>query len=74
MAKTIAHKMLSDYGMSQDIFATDAQMKQLLEDAQAQVESLLGKLSEARKSISAYLLANENITEEDARGILREIF
>ena len=74
MAKTIAHKMLSDYGMSQDIFATDTQMKQLLEDAQAQVESLLGKLSEARKSISAYLLANENITEEDARGILHEIF
>ena len=73
-AKELAKKMVFDYSMGESYFATDKDVYEILEKAKEEVSTMLVKLESVRKDMESYLMANENIKQEEARDLLREIF
>jgi len=73
-AKEIVRKVVYEYVMSENFIVTPQQEEELLRESVSEVITLLKTLDKALSEISIYLLANENITAEECRVILRKIF
>lgn len=73
-ARKMAKKVIYEYGMGENLMIASDQEEQLLSESVSSVTSLFGTLSEALDKINGYLLVHENITQEECREILREMF
>lgn len=73
-ARKMAKKVIYEYGMGENLIVASDQEEQLLSESVSSVTSLFGTLSEALDKINDYLLVHENITQEECREILREMF
>jgi ATP-dependent Zn protease len=67
-------RIIREYGMGEGILPREEDVEELLATLREETAAMLSKLEEARKSIEAWLLERENISEEDARRILRDLF
>jgi ATP-dependent metalloprotease FtsH len=73
-AKEIVRKVVYEYVMSENFIVTPQQEEELLRESVSEVTNLLTTLDKALSETSSFLLANENITAEECRVILRKIF
>jgi cell division protease FtsH len=73
-AKEIVRKVVYEYVMNENFIVTPQQEDELLRESVSEVTTLLKTLDKALTEVSSYLLANENITAEECRMILRKIF
>ncbi len=69
-----ARRLIHDYGMGERLLARDDEVESLLTEQYREVETMLLKLRQAREAIESWLLEHENISEEEARRILRDLF
>jgi hypothetical protein len=60
--------------MSDNFIVTPAQEEMLMKESVSELKDLLKTLDLALKETSEYLLEHENITHEECRKILLEIF
>jgi len=74
LAKELLHKVIYEYSMSDNFTVTPYQEEELLKESVADTKALLKTLEKALSQVSQYLLINENITHEQCKEILREIF
>ena len=73
-AKILVHKVIYDYAMSENFIVTSQQEEELLRESVSEATALLKTLEKAITETSHYLLMHENITNEECKEILREIF
>jgi len=73
-AKAIVQKVIYDYGMSENFIISPQDEAKLLSQSVAEVTTLLNTLDKALTEAAKLLLANENVTIEECRDILRKIF
>ncbi|RUM72719.1 MAG: ATP-dependent metallopeptidase FtsH/Yme1/Tma family protein, partial [Sulfurovum sp.] len=73
-AKELIHKVIFTYAMSEDFVLTSQQEEALLKESVLEVTTLLKTLEKALSEISNYLLLHENISHEECKEILRDIF
>ena len=73
-AKALTHQLVNDYAMSEHFMVHTDDEEVILQSAMEDVSTVLEKLDVTHKSISAYLLEHENITQEETQEIIREIF
>ena len=73
-AKALTHQLIENYAMGDHFINHPHDQEAILQSAQEEVGTILEKLDETHKKISAYLLENENITREQTQEIIREIF
>ena len=74
LAKELVHKVIYEYAMSENFIVTPIQEDELMRESVSEVTALLKTLDKALAEISSYLLMHENITHEECKEILREIF
>ncbi len=74
LAKELARKVIYEYAMSENFVVTQFQEEELLKESVSELKALLKTLSKALSEVSAYLLVHENITHDECKEILREIF
>jgi ATP-dependent metalloprotease FtsH len=74
LAKEIVRKVIYEYAMSENFVVTQFQEEELLKESASELKELLKTLSKALTEVSAYLLEHENITHDECKEILREIF
>jgi ATP-dependent metalloprotease FtsH len=67
-------RIVRDYGMGERTLPREEEIEELLSALQEETREMLDKLEEARRAIEAWLLSRENIEEEEARRILRDLF
>jgi len=73
-AKSLARQLMHEYAMGDHFVVHGTEEEEILQSAKEEVDSLLEKLHDLHIKISAYLLDEENITIEQARMIIRELF
>ncbi len=73
-AKQLVHKVIYEYAMSENFIVTPQQEEALLRESASEVTTLLHTLKQAQDEISNHLLVHENITHDECKAILREIF
>ncbi|WP_408997853.1 AAA family ATPase [Sulfurovum sp.] len=73
-AKEIVRKVIYEYVMSENFIVTPQQEEELLRQSVSEVKTLLKTLDKALSETSSYLLAHENISQDECREILRKIF
>jgi ATP-dependent metalloprotease FtsH len=73
-AKVLAHKIIEEFAMSNDYFASVHDAQKLLDEASDEVTSLLSKLATVVEDVSTYLLENESITAKETKRILNDLF
>ena len=73
-AKEIAHKVIYEYGMSESFDISSQEEAELLAHSVSEVTTLLNTLEKALKETARHLLMYENITIDECRDILRNIF
>ena len=73
-AKALTHQLVHNYAMGEHFIHNPEDEEIILQSALEEVNTILEKLEETHKQISAYLLENENITREQTQDIIREIF
>ncbi|RRS29946.1 MAG: ATPase AAA [Epsilonproteobacteria bacterium (ex Lamellibrachia satsuma)] len=73
-AKHLAQRLIYDYAMGEHFTVDPMEEEKLLQEAREEVSSLLEKLHEAQSKIAKHLLLHENISNEETRKIIREIF
>ena len=73
-AKELVRKVIYEYAMSENFILTPQQEEALLRESVSEVTALLKTLEKALSEISNYLLTHENITHEECKEILRDIF
>jgi ATP-dependent metalloprotease FtsH len=74
LAKELVKKVIYEYSMSENFVVTPYQEEELIKESVSEVKALLKTLEKALDEVSAYLLLHENITHEESKEILREIF
>jgi ATP-dependent metalloprotease FtsH len=74
LAKELVRKVIYEYAMSENFIVTPLQEEELLRESVSEVNALLKTLEKALSEVSNYLLAHENITHDECKEILREIF
>ena len=74
LAKELVRKVIYEYAMSDNFIVTPLQEEELLRESVSEVNALLKTLEKALSEVSNYLLAHENITHDECKEILREIF
>ncbi len=74
LAKELVRKVIYEYAMSENFVVTQFQEEELLKESVSELKELLKTLSKALTEVSAYLLVHENITHDECKEILREIF
>jgi len=74
LAKELVRKVIYEYAMSENFVVTQFQEEELLKESVSELKELLKTLSKALTEVSAYLLEHENITHDECKEILREIF
>ena len=73
-AKEIVSKVVYEYAMGDNFIVTPEQESELLRDSVSELTTLLKTLDKALSEVSTVLLAQENITPDECRDILRKIF
>ena len=73
-AKELAFRMVEEYSMGESIIPDKSEAEDIMVKALEEVAAMLAKLESVRKDMANYLLAHENIRQEEARELLREIF
>lgn len=73
-AKEIIHKIIFEYAMSENFSISSDKEEALLRESVSEVTALLKTLDKGLTEITNYLLLHENITHEECKEILREIF
>jgi len=73
-AKVLIHKIIDEFGMSEEYFASAHEAQLMLERINDEVENLLTKLEQVVEEVRIYLLENESITSSQTRVIINEIF
>ena len=73
-AKELAYRMVEEYSMGESIFPDRSEAEDIMVKALEEVAAMLAKLESVRKDMANYLLTHENIRQEEARELLREIF
>ena len=74
LAKELVRKVIYEYAMSDNFIVTPLQEEELLRESVSEVTTLLKTLEKALSEVSNYLLAHENITHDECKEILRELF
>ena len=74
LAKELVRKVIYEYAMSENFVITQFQEEELLKESVSELKALLKTLGKALSEVSAYLLEHENITQDECKEILREIF
>jgi ATP-dependent metalloprotease FtsH len=74
LAKELVRKVIYEYAMSDNFIVTPLQEEELLRESVSEVSALLKTLEKALSEVSNYLLIHENITHDECKDILREIF
>jgi ATP-dependent Zn protease len=74
LAKELVRKVIYEYAMSENFVVTPYQEEELLKESVSELKALLKTLSKVLSEVSSYLLVQENITYEECKKILREIF
>jgi ATP-dependent metalloprotease FtsH len=67
-------RIVREYGMGEGMLPREEEIEELLAKLQEETAAMLAKLEEARKTVELWLLERENISEEDVRRILRDLF
>jgi ATP-dependent metalloprotease FtsH len=73
-AKVLAHKIIEEFAMTEEYFASVHDAQKLLDEASDEVTSLLSKLASVVEQVSTYLLKNESITAKETKRILDDLF
>ncbi|MFK5976509.1 MAG: AAA family ATPase [Sulfurovum sp.] len=73
-AREIVRKVIYEYGMSESFMVSAQDEAKLLTQLTEEVSTLLATLDKALTEVARHLLANENISIEECRNILRKIF
>ncbi len=73
-AKEIVSKVVYKYAMSDNFIVTPQQEDELLKESVSEVRKLFETLDGALTKVSNHLLEHENITADECRDILRDIF
>jgi ATP-dependent metalloprotease FtsH len=74
LAKVLAHKIIEDFAMTDEYYASVHDAQKLLDEASDEVKSLLSKLASVVENVSTYLLENESITAKETKRILDDLF
>jgi len=74
LAKELVKKVIYEYSMSENFIVTPYQEEELMKASVSEVKALLKTLEKALNEVSAYLLEHENISHDECKEILREIF
>ena len=74
LSKILAHKIIDEFAMTNEYYASVHEAQKLLEEASDEVESLLSKLASVVENVSTYLLENESITSSETKRILDDLF
>ena len=74
LAKELVKKVIYEYSMSENFIVTPYQEEELMKECVSELKALLKTLEKALDEVSAYLLLQENITQEECKDILRDIF
>jgi ATP-dependent metalloprotease FtsH len=74
LAKELVRKVIYEYAMSDNFVVTQFQEEELLKESVSELKALLKTLEKALTEVSAYLLIHENITNDECKEILRNIF
>ncbi len=74
LAKVLAHKIIEEFAMTDEYFASVHEAQKLLDEASDEVTSLLSKLASVVENVSTYLLENESITAKETKRILDDLF
>ena len=74
LSKILAHKIIDEFAMTNEYYASVHEAQKLLEEASDEVESLLSKLASVVENVSTYLLENESITSSETKKILDDLF
>ncbi len=74
LAKELVKKVIYEYSMSENFVVTPYQEEELMKASVSEVKALLKTLEKALNEVSTYLLEHENISQDECKEILREIF
>lgn len=74
LAKELVKKVIYEYSMSESFVVTPYQEEELMKESVSEVKALTKTLEKALDEVSAYLLVHENISHEECKEILRELF
>jgi len=74
LAKELVKKVIYEYSMSENFVVTPYQEEELMKESVSEVKALIKTLEKALDEVSAYLLLHENISHDECKEILREIF
>ena len=74
LAKILAHKIIEEFAMTDEYYASVHEAQKLLDDASDEVTSLLSKLALVVENVSTYLLKNESITAKETKRIIDDLF
>ncbi len=74
LAKELVKKVIYEYAMSENFIVTPYQEEELMKESVSEVKALLKTLEKALNEVSEYLLIHENISQEECKAILREVF
>ncbi|ADV46538.1 AAA family ATPase [Nitratifractor salsuginis] len=74
LAISEVRRLVREFGSGERLVAGEEEAERLLTELYREVRLMLEKLEEVRKTIEAWLLEHENIGEEEARRILRDLF
>ena len=74
LAKELVVKVIYEYSMSENFIVTPLQEEELMKESVSELKALLKTLSRALEEVSNYLLLHENISHQECKDILREIF
>ena len=73
-AKLLTHQIIEEFVMSDEYFTPISYGEKLLQEASAEVQSLLNQLDRAVSQVENYLLEHESISPIETQRILDEIF
>ena len=73
-AKALAHDMIYNFAMSEGYIPSEGEVEALLKEAEGELYALFKRIDTALDKVAAYLLDYENISQEQCRDILRELF
>ncbi len=73
-AKLLTHQIIEEFVMSDEYFSPTSYGEKLLQEASAEVQSLLTQLDRAVSQVEHHLLEHESITPIETKRILDEIF
>ncbi|WP_407931808.1 AAA family ATPase [Campylobacter sp.] len=71
LARELAHKAVSEYAMSKNLLASEVDVLEILESAQAQVAEFISNMQAQLEAISEFLAQNESISRAEVANIIK---